>query len=250
MLLLAVSMILFVIFYQKRLLKQQLRLQEIQAKAQWQLLNATIETQEKERKRISQDLHDEIGAQLSTAKLGVGKIIRLSKEMAMVGDQAMETKNMLDEIISNVRQLSRELLPATLEEFGLEVTFEELRKRVEANADFELNFNIEHKIPRMEVRKELYLYRVVQELLNNAIKHSQATVIELNATLTGDRLYLEFKDNGVGFDMSKLQQNNGSARGLGLYNIESRISMLNAKMSYDSAPQQGTRIGIDLQINH
>src|SRR5690606_27940057 len=111
--------------YQKKMLKKQLELNETRAKQQEEILRNTITAQEKERKRIAQDLHDEVGAMLSVVKLNVGRIEKKSEE-EIAKKLAAETKTYLDEVITQVRRISRSLLPPSLEKLGLFFALEEL----------------------------------------------------------------------------------------------------------------------------
>jgi len=125
MLLLALSIFFFFVTYQKKMLKKQLELNKVRADQQEEILRNTILAQEKERKRIAQDLHDEVGAMLSVVKLNVGRIEKKSEEQ-IAKKLAIETKTYLDEVIAQVRRISRSLLPPSLEKLGLYFALEEL----------------------------------------------------------------------------------------------------------------------------
>ncbi len=243
MLLLAISIVAFVFIYQKKIIQRDLELQKIQAEYQKELLKATIEAQEKERKRIAQDLHDDIGAMLSTIRLVVVGMLRGKALEGPQFERLENTKELIDETISNVRQLSRDLLPATLEEFGLVHALEQLFKKIESNSHLEFEFFHDIQAPRMEGPTELALFRIVQELCNNIIKHANATRIEVTMNHDEDHMEISLTDNGEGFVPS---QSDKAKASLGLKNIESRLSMINATIDYELAPVKGTKVSINM----
>ena len=246
MLLLAFSMILFVIYYQKRLLSQRLTIQELKSEEQQKLLDASIEGMENERRRIAQDLHDDIGAMLSTARMGLHQVERSLDRSSSHSEMAAETKRLMDDIINTVRKLSHNLLPASLENFGFSDAIEELTGKMRNSTGLSITFNLEGETPRFDKKKELNLYRVVQELLNNIIKHAQATEIAVNVRQKAKRLQVTVSDNGSGFHPDWIKQNPQAERGLGLYNIDSRLALLKATINWDARRMVGTKVTIDL----
>jgi len=235
MLLLALSIFFFFVTYQKRMLKKQLELNETKAKQQEEILRNTISAQEKERKRIAQDLHDEVGAMLSVVKLNVGRIEKKSEE-PMAKELAGETKTYLDEVITQVRRISRSLLPPSLEKFGLYFALEELANWVNKSEQLKIVCWKSGEQFRFESKKELAVFRIVQELLNNAIKHSNASTILINARFSANKnLMISVADNGKGFDLKEKMN-----AGLGLKNLESRSQIMDAKFKMKSTPGKGT----------
>jgi len=235
MLLLALSIFFFFVTYQKRMLKKQLELNETKAKQQEEILRNTISAQEKERKRIAQDLHDEVGAMLSVVKLNVGRIEKKSEE-PMAKKLAGETKTYLDEVITQVRRISRSLLPPSLEKFGLYFALEELANWVNKSEQLKIVCWKSGGQFRFESKKELAVFRIVQELLNNAIKHANASTILINARFSANKnLMISVADNGKGFDLKEKMN-----AGLGLKNLESRSQIMDAKFKMKSTPGKGT----------
>lgn len=235
LLLLATTMILFVIYYQKRLLKQRLTIQEIRTESQSQLLDASIEGMENERRRIAQDMHDNVGAMLSTARMGIHQLERSFPKDSPEVKVTKETKKLMDEIIQTVRQLSKDLLPASLDEFGLSDAVEELAGRIRNTSGINVNFTMEGNLERLDGKDELSLYRVVQELLNNIIKHAEASEIDILIQQSGKHLRISITDNGKGFTPDSVKQKPAGERGLGLYSIQSRLELLDAKIELSCA---------------
>ena len=251
MLILAIGIILFVVVYQKKVIRQQISIQAMEAIHQKEMLEASIETQENERKRIAQDLHDDVGAMLSALKLGVTMMHRKADEGSELKEYAGESKNLIDEAITSVRRLSKELLPATLKEFGLQAALQELCTKLNrSTSELEILFVHNETEHRYDYKVELALFRVCQELINNAMKHAQAKKITVELTAATNSLQLDVTDDGLGFDLEAVMNRPGEEKGLGLRNIESRLSLVHTStVHYDTAPGKGTHVGLDLKLD-
>lgn len=234
MIFLAGAIFFFFVTYQKRLLTKQLELNKIKADQQEEILKNTITSQEKERKRIAQDLHDEVGAMLSVVKLNVARIEKKTEEKAKV--LAAETKTYLDDVITQVRRISRALMPPSLEKLGLFFALEELANWVNKADQIKIECWKSGEQFRFESKAELAIFRIVQELVNNAIKHSGANTININTRFTNDWVAIIVADNGSGF---KLEDKLNS--GLGLKNLESRSQIIGAHFKMKSFVGKGTK---------
>lgn len=243
MLLLAGGIFFFFIAYQKRLLQKQLELNRVVQNQQEEIIKNTIQAQENERKRIARDLHDEVGAMLSVVKLNVGRIEKKTEE-EKAKSLATETKSYLDDVILQVRRISRSLLPPSLEKLGLFYAIEELANWVNKSDELTIETWKSGEQFRFENNQELAIFRIVQELVNNAIKHANASKIEINLRFSNDELALSVCDNGQGFLMDEKMKT-----GLGLRNLESRAEMANAKIKLKSWPGKGTRAILYMQTN-
>ena len=243
MMLLAGGIFFFFVSYQKRLLTKQLELKQIKHSQQEEILRNTIQAQEKERKRIAQDLHDEVGAMLSVVKLNVGRIERKSEE-EKAKILAGETKAYLDDVITQVRRISRALLPPSLEKLGLFFALEELANWVNKSDELRIDCWKRGEQFRFDSKKELAIFRVVQELLNNAIKHAEASQIEVNARFSANSLAIVINDDGKGFHLEKMTRT-----GLGLKNLQSRSEIAGAQFKLKSVPGKGTTAILYLTIN-
>ncbi len=235
MLLLAGAIFFFFIAYQKRLLQKQLELNRIVHNQQEEIIKNTIQAQENERKRIARDLHDEVGAMLSVVKLNVGRIEKKTEE-EKAKSLAGETKSYLDDVILQVRRISRSLLPPSLEKLGLYFAIEELANWVNKSDELTIETWKGGEQFRFDNKQELAVFRIVQELVNNAIKHANASQIKINLRFWKQELALSVIDNGRGFLLDEKMQT-----GLGLRNLESRAEMANAKIKLKSWPGKGTR---------
>ncbi|KZS39690.1 hypothetical protein AWE51_08545 [Aquimarina aggregata] len=224
--LLSLSLIVFFVIYQRRLLAQQKKHQKIASDYQKELLQTSILSQEEERTRIAKELHDDVGAMLTTTKLYFGQIIPElpPEELKEITDK---TKVFLDDMIRSVRSISQDLRPVVLEKLGLIEAIQSLIQTLNDSGRIKVYFdnNTNNVVPKS---KELNLYRIVQELITNTIKHAEASVIKIILKNEGDGLIILYEDDGKGIDQEMLLHK----KGLGLKNIESRLSVLSGSMKF------------------
>lgn len=230
---LLVFLFFFVIIYQRKMIKNQVELRKLHDEKQIDLLNAVFETQESERKRLAEDLHDSVGQVLSAIKLNLH---RLDKNCVSDSTQPLlvDTRKLTDECIQEIRNIIHNVLPPVLTDYGLLEALEGLCIKIEqtTNVKVELKKNM-GKI-RVQPEIELAFYRIAQELFSNAIKHSGATAIHVTLTKEAEWLVMEFKDNGKGFNIKQVKH------GFGLKNLESRVQLINGEINTYTKPQNGT----------
>ncbi|MEL6867189.1 MAG: ATP-binding protein [Bacteroidota bacterium] len=246
MLLLAIAVVLFFLVYQRRLLAQQDQIREMELEYQKQSLDAIIQAQEAERKRIAQDLHDEVGSKLSATKLFVKRLSK-DRELKEFDHLKTETVEVIDETIINIRSITRNLLPMSLDRFGLVAAVDDLCKRIRELALFEIDFqhNLEERLP---APKEFALYRILQELINNTTKHAAAKRVDISLSKVDQQLMLHYQDDGKGFDLNLAKKVNTDGSGLGLRSIESRVNWLEGEMDWSSSGQKGFALKIRMAI--
>src|SRR5688572_11720389 len=246
MLVLAGFIILFVVFYQKKMIEEQLKRQKLELDFQQKMMEAALESQESERRRLAGDLHDSIGGMLSTIRVGLTTIGKLLPDPQVID----ESKQMLDDTITSVRRISRDLMPSTLEKFGFVHAIKELCERFQATSKIEIHFSETGHIEALESKqRELMVFRIVQELLNNAVKHAQASRIEVALELT-DLLRVSVTDDGIGFDAEQEKADRQSGKGLGLYNIENRARLLGGVIEFERAKPRGSRVTLILPLKY
>lgn len=218
------------------MIQEQLKRQQLELNFQKKMMEAALESQENERRRLAGDLHDSVGGMLSTIRVG---LTTLAKQIP--NPQNIEqTKQMLDETITSVRRISLDLMPSTLEKFGLAPALKEMCDRFQSGALMPVTFQETGELKFIDQKRELKIFRIVQELINNAIKHAQATMI--NVSLHADEdLKISVEDNGIGFD-PVLKYNLQSGNGLGLYNMTNRTRLLNANLDFDTQEKKGSKI--------
>lgn len=237
-LVLGLALVLYVMQYQKRMMQQNDELQLQEAAHQKVLLEASINSQEQERQRIASHLHDSLGAHLSTVRLS---LLMHSEEAPDAKVFLEDAAELLSEGIQIVREISHDLLPGALRSYGLSAAWKELTTQLTERTPLTANF-IEVGMPqRLEEQHELALYRITQELINNTLKHAQATTIHLHTAWTSEALAITYRDNGIGFDV------NQQRTGLGMYTLESRAQMLNASLSISSS-SEGTHVKLTVPL--
>lgn len=245
--------ILFFIFYQRRLLRQHKANKTLEANYQRELLEANINTEENVRQQIAKDLHDDVGARLSAVKLYLGHIQRKLEKKLFPISLTQQTKELTSETIQSVRHISHNLLPPLLENFGLVDALQDLCDKLNETGSIKVIFEHRGYEQRLETQTELALYRIVQELTNNTLKHAQASEIHIFLYVGTQQLKLIYEDNGVGFDLSNDQQSDNQLikkanKGLGLKNIESRVKVLNGNMRFHSAKNEGIQAEVHINI--
>lgn len=231
MLLFAIGVIVFVLAHQRRVIKYQLNLQKIKEEQQHLLLHATIESEEKERQRIAGDLHDEVGASLSTIRLYLLQVAKKKtpEEIALVTGAA---KEILDEVTDKVRQISHRLSPEMLMQFGLSEAIKNTTQKLNNTGSVRVTFYSSENQPRMQPEDELAVYRITQEIIGNLLKHAAATEMRVQLMHSGKNLVLSIEDNGKGFTQETFEKLKNSPGGLGLKNIQSRINILQGNISF------------------
>ncbi|MBD2754532.1 sensor histidine kinase [Spirosoma validum] len=246
LLMMAIFIIIFVAYYQQKQAKQQLALKELQAQHRRELMAATFKGQEEERKRLAEDMHDGIGTMLSITKMSLNQLEqKLGGEM-QVGFEFQKTRSMIDETMTNVRRISRNLVPTTLERFGLLAALEELVDRAN-DGDLEMQLIYPESSTQFSPNLELMLYRITQELVNNAIRHARARHITIQLVSFDNEIRLSVVDDGIGFDFDAIMENRQG--GLGLRTIESRLNVVNGYVTFDVAPGRGSQIHVQVHLH-
>jgi signal transduction histidine kinase len=230
-----VAIVVFVYKSRKKIFDKELEKKDLEIKFQKDILLATILTQEKERERIAQDLHDEISSKLNVVSLTLYSLKSASKstEEKMAGiDDIIKLNN---NAIENSRKIAHNLLPPVLEKFGLGAAIDELVLDFGNTKSVAISYSGNADFSTLHADAQLNIFRIVQELLNNSIKHGKAGNIELGFSQNGRETICRYSDDGLGFDVDGLQQN----KGLGMRNIESRISFLNGHYQIKSEKNKG-----------
>ena len=242
------AIILFVTYYQRKQIQQKLTIQELKDEMQRQLLESALEVQEVERVRIAKDLHDEVGAMLSATKMSFNQLLRKIDNTSDLTTLGNQTKELLDESIGHVRRISKELVPSTLEDFGLMSAIDEFIQKIHLASGVLFVFSHEgiEANQRFDKKIELTIYRIAQELINNALKHAEAEQITLKLGTEVNKIIFIFTDNGKGFNLESVRKDPKS--GLGMRNIESRLSVINGKLDMKSVLGQGTNTVIEIPL--
>ncbi len=232
MIILVVSIVLFVLMYQKKVLAQKNEIQLAENRHQRELLDATLEVAEQEREKIAKNLHDDVGSMLNVIKLHLTKLARNPNEKELSGEIVKESMGMVDETIQTVRGISQDLMPPTLVKLGLEKGVLELCKQINATGKVKIDFANATTSQRLASKVELQLYRVIREVINNILKHSSASEITLTLCSSVDFITVKVTHNGIGISDEMVKELTQSKGGIGLKSIQSRIQLIKGSIHY------------------
>lgn len=242
-LLLVISLLIFlwIIFRKNKKISEQ-KINEIKQKEELSLTKAILEGEERERERVARDLHDGLGGMLAGVKINFStwSASHLDTEK---DKEFYRILGQLDNSVSELRHVARNLMPESLLNFGLETALNDLCEfyhRKDIEIDFQA-INIEKNLP---INIQLNIYRIVQELLANAIKHANASNILLQCSQSGKNFFITIEDNGKGFVHNAEQK----TKSMGLHNLKNRVDYLKGNMEI-SSDNQGTTINIELNID-
>jgi signal transduction histidine kinase len=209
------------------------------------LASQILTAQETERRRISRELHDELGQSLTVMKLRVSFIEKeLQGDQVKAREECKRTMEYLNLIMDNVRRLSRELSPSILEDLGLTAALRWLFNNFIKNNEMQLTFNIAEIDPLLSRNEQMSIYRILQEALTNIGKHAQAKNIKLLIEKDEDRILFFLEDDGKGFDPRKVLMKSAAESGWGLATMEERARMLGGSLDLWSQEGKGTQISI------
>jgi len=224
---------------QRTVLQQKLEQQK-------EVVAAVLNTQEQERKRIAEDIHDGIGHSLSVLKYNISILEDKLRDMPQqVLDLLVQTRQIVDETNTEARNISRNLVPTVLYDFGLGSAIRHLLRNVNPDDRLQIDYNPIPIDGLLEPTVEIALYRILQELLNNIVKYAEATHIRIELACEDGTLTLVVEDNGKGFDYEAIRRKGG---GMGLRNIDSRVKLLNGIFVLDAQVGKGTTAIIQLPV--
>src|SRR2546423_3231976 len=237
MMVLVVGLILFIIFHQRKVIRYQQKLQQMEIEQQKLMLNASIRMQEEERQRIAADLHDDAGPLLATARLYLNENL-VNQDKATQLQSIYNAKQIIDDTIQLIRNISHSLMPPTLKNFGLESAVNDLFQKISGSGGMNASCRFHDYRERMLPEKELIVFRIIQELVNNILKHSNASFIHLTQNLNDGKCYLRVHHDGRGLTQTDFEKLNKSAIGLGLKNIQSRLKVLHGRIQFEKDMSQ------------
>jgi signal transduction histidine kinase len=237
MLVLAIGLVVFIVFHQRKVIKYQQQLQQMEEEQQQILLNASIRWQEEERQRIAADLHDDAGPLLATARLYLNENL-VHQEMATQLQSIYNAKQIIDDTIQLIRNISHSLMPPTLKNFGLESAVNDLFQKISGSGAINASCRFHDYRERLIAQRELLVFRVTQELVNNILKHSNASFIHLTQNISDGNFYIRIHHDGKGITQAELEKMNRTSAGLGLKNILSRMRVLNGNVLFEKDSSQ------------
>jgi len=221
------------------------RIEALLQKQELSALSAMVEGQESERKRIAQDLHDRLGSMLAMVKL---HFTTVNKSLAELQDQAREryeeANALLDQACDEVRKVAHDMVSGVLVDFGLVAALKKMAESITKSGELRVDVMAYGMTERIDRPFEITLYRIVQELTGNVLKHAKANELTVQLIKKDNNLNITVEDDGTGFELSSLR----GKEGMGLRNLEERVKSLNGDFSIDSSPGNGTHINMNIPL--
>lgn len=217
-------------------------LKELEREQQLLVYNAMLKGQEQERNRVARDLHDGLGGMLAGVKLKLSAIAG-NNEMQQTDMELYKVISQLDNSVQELRRIARDMMPETLLQYGLEPALKDLCASLQTpglQPEFQ-GYGISKTIPAME---QVAIFRIVQELLTNAIRHAQAKHILVQCSQNGSVFFITVEDDGTGFNQAA-----GDGLGIGLGNVRNRVNYLRGKIDIQSVPGEGTTVNIEVNVH-
>ncbi|MEQ6167029.1 sensor histidine kinase [Ekhidna sp. MALMAid0563] len=238
--LITTSILSYILFNQRRKrlkLASEKNIQNLLVEQEMKATNALLEGQDKERKRIAAELHDNLGSILVTLNMYADALqTKQPKEMPAIANKIAEVAQLANE---ESRKISHSLDSGMLKHFGLEAAINQLTEAVATARN--ISFNLSMHTDRISSDAALEVYRIIQELVNNTLKHAHCNRVNLELTQVGKALTLIYEDNGVGFNRAEIKS------GIGLKNIENRVQKLDGELTVDSSKGKGSTFIIEIQ---
>ena len=234
--------ILYALAYQKRKNRYFKEKQEMETKFQAAILETQIEIQEQTLKNIAQEIHDNIGQVLILAKLNLNTFPPITD--TDTASKVNDTKQLVSKAINDLRDLSRSLHGEKITELGLQESIVNELRILQNTGLYQTRLHLSGSKYRMPPQKEMVLFRIVQESVNNAIKHAHAKNIEISLLYEPSVFRLVVADDGNGFDESLLK---GTDTGIGLKNMKNRAVLIGGTFSINSSPGNGASIKVEIE---
>lgn len=213
--------------------------------AEQKIIATIMNTEDRERKRISKEVHDSLGQTLSAIALNMDKV---NQEVSILSEKQQDRftnlTNLINQAVGESRNIAHNLMPSTLNDFGYSLAVENMIDSLKGATDTQFKFYTNYKSGRLDQPTELGLYRITQEAVNNSIKHAKAKTVTIQLMCYPDIIILTIEDDGIGFDV----KNSDELSRFGLDSMENRARSLNAEFSLDSEPEKGTVITLQIHI--
>jgi signal transduction histidine kinase len=206
-------------------------------------------SQEAEWKRLAGELHDSVGQNLSAINIYLQQNIKaLPEDSSDVKENLGAASNMLVETLDEVRRISTKLFPQQIERLGLTIAIQSMVTKLTTTTGIHFTLAIDNVDNLFPKETEIYFYRILQESLNNIIKHSKAANVNINIIKAVLFVTIDIEDDGIGFDAALLESAGAEKLGFGLLNLDERINMIRGTYKYNSEPGKGTKLHITIPI--
>lgn len=250
MLIMALALISVLVFHQRRVIKFHKQIQKMEEERQQMLLRASIQSQEEERQRIAADLHDDAGPLLATARLYLNEDL-IHQEPEQQLQSIFSVKEIIDDSIQLIRNISHSLLPPTLKNFGLEAAIKDQFEKINASGTIKASVTFYDNRERLDEEHELHVFRILQELVTNILKHSNAGFIHLTQNVNGEIVFFRIHHDGKGILQTHFVDMKDAKHGLGLKNIQSRMRVIKGKINFEiDSSETYYKITIEIPKEH
>jgi signal transduction histidine kinase len=219
------------------------KIQQLEQEKKMLAMSSMIGGQEAERKRIARDLHDGLGGLLSSVKAQLNLIQHQVNNLAS-GELYTKANNLIDTASAELRRIAYNMMPSSLSRLGLKAALEDLCASLENDHHLEVNLQVLGMNSRLNETTEIMIYRIVQELCTNVVRHAQASRLLIQVNRMEDELFLIVEDNGIGIDPSKAMQSSG----IGMKSIESRVKFLNGTIDISGGVGKGTCVSVHVPL--
>jgi two-component system, NarL family, sensor kinase len=247
-LLLITFIVRFFFLYQRRQLQHFQEKQAMKAAFEQEILQSQLEVQNATLQYVGKELHDNLGQLLSVVRFSLNSLEE-SPAANPVHQQIAETNGVVAQAINDLRALSKSLDGDFVQDFGLVESLAHELQRIKRTRRFETDLRVEGTPYSLDYQKEIVLFRMAQELLNNAMKHSDAEQLRVVLRYEAQQFVLMVRDNGVGFDPAVLSAQDLSQSGAGLRNVRRRAELIGGTCHWQTAPGQGTMVSISIPLN-
>lgn len=227
--------------FQKSILKQRLEKEELKINHQKKLLQVTIQVQESEQKKIAENIHDELGASLSISRM---LLKQLEDQKGGDEERVKEVREIIETTLASARRISHELMPLQISELGLKKALSSFAAKAEKVGNTIINIAITPDPLVLPYEIEIGLYRIYKELINNSLKHANASQIDITIYKENNFLFCQYADDGIGIKDKHL------LNGIGLQNLESRILSFNGTIEYGNNEDEGFHSNMKIPLTH
>jgi two-component system, NarL family, sensor kinase len=234
-LLLASAIILFSLYYQKRMREKEIILEMTLKNHELELLNKIVETQENEREKIAKDIHDDLGPKLTIIKLHLTSLLK--SQLIKDNKLFLNITNDIDEVISELRSISQELSPTHVVNFGLKSSLTYVLSQISDSSEIQCISNLtELNDDLFDKRVTINLYRLINELLNNLLKHAHPIWISLDSSFLNGQIHFKISHNGHGLSNQEFSHLIDNSTGQGIRSIHSRVNLLKGTIRFYKNP--------------
>lgn len=245
LLLLLIFIVSFLFIYRSRQVRHLMEMESVREKYMQEILKTELEIKEQTMKNISDEIHDNVGQVLSLVVLNLSQVEIKASD---VSGKIERTMILVQKAIGDLRNLSKTLNSENIASLGLTAIIKSELEMLEKTGRYQTTLKLSGEEKRLDGNKELVMYRIIQESLNNIIKHARARSINVSLGFDTNKLLLEITDDGIGFDLNNAGEKDIYKNGAGLNNMKKRAGLIGSSFGIKSAPSKGTTIFMSMPL--